>query len=440
MIVREAQSRKAVKKIQHKHLQTCLLCAAARIFTFKLNTELGATGGITRYPATYKFDNAAPSNELEPAFASSVAVMSVLDIDTFLATQALSEAAQSEPDITRELEAGDSLPSSSPSPHGTPPPAQAQRLAAEDTFSTISTVTAHSRGVSVVSSSAGSTGRKRAGEDLSMLVQRTARKAKLKADGELTLSKFTKLTPVHRELTIMASLIRMQEKLDEIQPREVAWKLPAKLYNKIEVLSADILLYAHISSYQKPATKLLLDILEHNPNWGFSKDVKFNQNKYDVVTDRAQNRLTDRRNYIKNTIKTSIGQENPHGADKPRLDSRNVIQLIEDVIAALYKPPRTADIRITVPIVRCTEKKVVRYTGKKVDATLEKIRTMMADHPKTTVSTYFKQILVADLRMYGEVDLDELVEINETKSQVEIDAVFNGTAGEPNDDSDSEDN
>lgn len=53
---------------------------------------------------------------------------------------------------------------------------------------------------------------------------------------------------------------------------------------------------------------------------------------------------------------------------------------------------------------------------------------------------YFKQILVADLRMYGEVDLDELVEINETKSQVEIDAVFNGTAGEPNDDSDSEDN
>lgn len=38
------------------------------------------------------------------------------------------------------------------------------------------------------------------------------------------------LTPVHRELTIMASLIRMQEKLDEIQPREVAWKLPAKLY------------------------------------------------------------------------------------------------------------------------------------------------------------------------------------------------------------------
>ncbi len=132
--------------------------------------------------------------------------MSVLDIDTFLATQALSEAAQSEPDITRELEAGDSLPSSSPSPHGTPPPAQAQRLAAEDTFSTISTVTAHSRGVSVVSSSAGSTGRKRAGEDLSMLVQRTARKAKLKADGELTLSKFTKvfLLLIHRYHTVIS--------------------------------------------------------------------------------------------------------------------------------------------------------------------------------------------------------------------------------------------
>lgn len=45
---------------------------------------------------------------------------------------------------------------------------------------------------------------------------------------------------------------------------------------------------------------------------------------------------------------------------------------------------------------------------------------------------YFKQILVADLHMYGEVDLDESVENNETRSQVEVDAVINGKAEEPN--------
>lgn len=97
--------------------------------------------------------------------------------------------------------------------------------------------------------------RKRPGEDIDNFVQRVVQRLKLKKDTAQALTKFTavcdvdsfsntivvdayqQLSPLQREVTLLATVLQSQEILQQVQPAEAAWSVPKRLHVMILLLS-----------------------------------------------------------------------------------------------------------------------------------------------------------------------------------------------------------
>jgi len=158
-----------------------------------------------------------------------------------------------------------------------------------------------------------SAGNKRPAEDLSEYTAATLRRVRLKASGQTDLKYVSKLSPAQRSIWISAQILLMHDRLDNIQPVDAKWQIPETLWDKIEHFTFAGLVSPALPSYIKDGSpiRLVMGILEKHPQWGFTKEVKNNKSKSDVVRARVQLRLTDRRAAIKRAIMLSIGPPPP---------------------------------------------------------------------------------------------------------------------------------
>lgn len=154
-----------------------------------------------------------------------------------------------------------------------------------------------------------STGNKRAAEDLTEFTAMTLRRVRLKTSGQMELHYAAKLTPAQRSIWTAAQILKVHDRLDDIQPVDAKWQIPETLWDKIEHFTFAGLVSPALPFYLKDASpvRLVMGILEKHPHWGFTKDVKSNKSKHDIVKARVQMRLTDRRAAIKKAIMLSIG-------------------------------------------------------------------------------------------------------------------------------------
>ncbi|GBE79610.1 hypothetical protein SCP_0208100 [Sparassis crispa] len=110
-------------------------------------------------------------------------------------------------------------------------------------------------------------------------------------------------------------MLKIEEHLEAIQPADAQWDLPRTLKDKIDHYTFALLLSPVLPFYLAKNTaplgpiKLVMGILEKHPLWGFTKEVKGDKYKFDIVVKRVQTRLTDRRAELKEVITLSLGPE-----------------------------------------------------------------------------------------------------------------------------------
>ncbi|KAH9929131.1 hypothetical protein B0H21DRAFT_712055 [Amylocystis lapponica] len=155
------------------------------------------------------------------------------------------------------------------------------------------------------------TGNKRAAEDLTQFAVSTSRRVRLKKSAEKELNLVAKFSAPQREIWTAAQILKLHDRLEEIQPAEAKWKIPQTLLDKIEHYTFTGLISPALPFYIKDSTpiKLIMGILEKHPAWGYTKEVKNDKSKADMVKLRVQVRLTDRRAVIKKAILLSLGPE-----------------------------------------------------------------------------------------------------------------------------------
>jgi len=276
---------------------------------------------------------------------------------------------------------------------------------------------------------------KRKGDEL--LAERTSRKMKLLPSGEKQLFSFVTTAVEEKPIWIAAMMIKCLEKLDNIQPATAQYKLSPMLWGKIENLAIQVLECPALTGYRDDATKLVIEILERHPQWGLTPEVKETQAKFDVIVDRVQTRLTERRSDIKWVM--------------TRFPAANVVDLTVQILAKLRRGMKHSTIMDTKPNLRlCARVAFLRKIlgedssakyWKTVDKQLESIRVKFTAYPnpQESISRLFQIVLQDDISLYGRVDLDGLIGVPSSAAQAEVEAVATSTHHDlalPEDDSD----
>lgn len=178
-------------------------------------------------------------------------------------------------------------------------------------------------------------GDKRPAEDLCQYAAAAGRQVRLKADDQHEAERFARLTQAQRQVWGAVHMLKLQDQLQAIQPAKALWSMSDTLTAKIEQYSFAILVSPALMFYVKEAApvKLIIGILESHPEWGYTKPVRNDKYKSDIVKDRAKVRLTDRRSNIKDMITLSFGPEDwvpalKESASKKTVPIRlNIVQL-----------------------------------------------------------------------------------------------------------------
>ncbi|KAI0819959.1 hypothetical protein BC628DRAFT_1399598 [Trametes gibbosa] len=270
--------------------------------------------------------------------------------------------------------------------------------------------------------------RHRAGEineDLTQHADWAARRVRLKTSGTQELKKIAQLNPAQREVLTMALLLKLSEKIEAIIPADAQWTMSENLKEKIEQYTFAVLCSPKLELYveKQGPTKLLTNILERHPSWGYTKDVKNDKYKRDIIVARVGTRFTDRRSDMKEIIVLSLGPElqpppskSPSDSstpNKPAAKQINVVTLCESIIA---KGPRSICEDVTVTLQMCArvaflrkimvallknpQLKFDRYWNL-VDKQLEGLRVLGEGAITRQLTAYLK----ADLDLYGQVPL-----------------------------------
>ncbi|KAJ6622411.1 hypothetical protein B0H10DRAFT_2214315 [Mycena sp. CBHHK59/15] len=152
-------------------------------------------------------------------------------------------------------------------------------------------------------------------------------------------------------------------------------------------------------------------MLDANPQWGFTGDLKTEKVKYDAFSFHLSKCLTLRRNNIKSTVKGSQGSEPQQPGVTMRDNALNIVELTH----LLLKQFKKSDlVSIDIPLCGCvailrlliTENDDNKY-WQAVDKQLAELRTKYPD--RTKLSKFIKRwILDADFKLDGKVDLKYL--------------------------------
>ncbi|KAG6818881.1 hypothetical protein H0H93_000680 [Arthromyces matolae] len=255
--------------------------------------------------------------------------------------------------------------------------------------------------------------RKRPYEDLGQYAEYTSRNLKLKPAGEANVKKFAELSSPKQRIAIFANLESLRVKVEDVQAPEPAYSISQTLNSKIERLVTCVLLSPSLPAYKtKDVPRKILSHLENHPSWGLTAAVKADVTKYNIISKRVTDRLTQRRNIIKNLIKVSSGNENDKGAP---LD---ILELCESLANLVNH--HGPELQVSLPMVaRIAFLRMVFVENMEGDPKVEGywsiVDGLLADlrNKKKTdagISSFFAQTLEKDREMYGRPGLDQLVD------------------------------
>ncbi|CDO77983.1 hypothetical protein BN946_scf184811.g4 [Trametes cinnabarina] len=281
------------------------------------------------------------------------------------------------------------------------------------------------------------------GEDLSQHADWAACRVRLKTAGTQELKKIAQLNPAQRELLNTALLLKLSEKIEAIIPSDAQWMMSENLKEKIEQYTFAVLCSPKLELYveKQGPTKLLMSILERHPSWGYTKDIKNDKYRRDIIIARVGTRFTDRRSDMKELILLSLGPElqpppskSPSDSptlNKPAAQQINIVTLCENIIA---KGPRSICEDVTVTLQMCARiaflRKIMvallksphlkfdRYWNL-VDKQLEGLRGL----DDSVITRQLTSYLRADLDLYGQVSLPSTVsgeDMHETQQVADL--------------------
>ncbi|EIW54555.1 uncharacterized protein TRAVEDRAFT_52251 [Trametes versicolor FP-101664 SS1] len=269
--------------------------------------------------------------------------------------------------------------------------------------------------------------RRRADEmdDLGQHAEWAAQHVRLKPAGAQELKRVAQLDRHQREILTTAMLLKLQEQIESIIPADAQWSISENLKEKIELYTFTVLCSPKLALYvdKQAPTKLVLGILERHPSWGYTKDIKCDKYKRDIIAARVGTRLSDRRSDIKETIMLSLGPDGQpapssttaaSGVNKQSPQLLHVVDLCqaiidkgpnsicEDVKVTLQMCARVAFLRkILAALIMNPRAKFDKYWNI-VDAQLITLRAIKDDAKINQQLTLF---LTQDLELYGNTSL-----------------------------------
>lgn len=266
---------------------------------------------------------------------------------------------------------------------------------------------------------------------------------------------YSKLSKDQKSIWSAATLLDIRNSVSLLRAPEV-WSVLDTLKKKIDLYSASIILSPKLSAYVtgNAPRKLLVQLLERHPSWGFTKAVQDTPTQNDAVLALISAKLTDRRYAVKKLIADSIGSIAEDTEDMRRQDADDIVTLCTALATKVYK---RIGFVVTVPM--CGRVAFLRQVyaehhtaGDKfwgmVDRCLREFRVRFPS--EVQLSSAFSRILTQDRSLYGtleDADLDAIVANAGTEKQIqcESEAVVSGTAStvtpidETEDDSSDED-
>ncbi|EPQ53883.1 hypothetical protein GLOTRDRAFT_139378 [Gloeophyllum trabeum ATCC 11539] len=280
---------------------------------------------------------------------------------------------------------------------------------------------------------------KRPMEDFSQYAQSVARRKRLRPEDSDELVSYSKLSRGEKDIWLASTLLSIQGTVSQLQAPDAQWDLPVMLKKKIDIYSAVVILSPTLSAYvsDDAPRKVLIDILERYPSWGYKQDVKENPYRYNIVISFISAKLTARRYTAKKIIAESIGTTAEDPEELKRVDADDILALCEGLVAKVFK---AAKIVITVPM--CARVAFLRliYVGQpdagdkywdSADEKLKDFRVKLSNDPKK-ISSKFAKILSQDRQVYGDVDVDYTLKsacMNAAQRMGE--GVYAGTEGAP---------
>ncbi|EPQ51030.1 hypothetical protein GLOTRDRAFT_133358 [Gloeophyllum trabeum ATCC 11539] len=280
---------------------------------------------------------------------------------------------------------------------------------------------------------------KRPAEDLSQYAQSVARKKRLCPEDSDELVSYTKLSRGEKDIWMASTLWSIQGTVSQLQAPDAQWDLPSTLKKKIDIYSAVVILSHTISAYvsDEVPRKLLFEILEIHPSWGYKPEVKENPYKYNMMVSFISSKLTARRYTTKKLIAESIGTTSEDPGEVKRVGADDILILCEKLATNVFK---AAKIIVTVPM--CARVAFLRlvYVGSPdagdkfwdiVDKKIKEFRVKFSND-KQKISRKFAKILSQDRTVYGDVDVDYmLVSARMNPAQCESENVHAGIGGAP---------
>ncbi|KAH9917047.1 hypothetical protein B0H21DRAFT_827875 [Amylocystis lapponica] len=274
-----------------------------------------------------------------------------------------------------------------------------------------------------------SAGSKRPAEDLDQYAVLTAHRVRLKPAGQQELERVAKLPPAQRSIWMGGQLLKLNEQLTAIQPTNAQWDIPKTLRDKIENYTFIVLLSPVLSYYlgktagASSPVKLVQGILENHPSWGFTKEVRADKYKCDIVVKRIQVRLTDRRAEIKEAIMLSLGpdesitEKTVSKASKKKMAGHvklNIVELCQVVVAKYAASNAVVTIQMCARfaflrkiLLEMTKKPQLEASGgywALVDTELSAVRECYKDEP-VKLTKLLTQSLKADQEMFGHAEV-----------------------------------
>ncbi|KAJ7434351.1 hypothetical protein FB451DRAFT_1418951 [Mycena latifolia] len=234
--------------------------------------------------------------------------------------------------------------------------------------------------------------RKRPAEDMSQYAGEVSRAQKLvKSD--------------HDELMHFAALLSLGHHQSKLQPADAAWVAPKRLHNKIEANAAILLADCSIPAYRNAKigpSKLLMDKVFANPDWGFTEAMKDEKDAIDGLISTVSKVLINKRSAIKTVILGSLGSDPIDGATL-RPGALNIVDLAKLFVSKLKvrtKVDAALCGRLAVLRKLISEQNDNKYWGE-VD---KKGRAGQALRPREPI----QWMLDPDFATYGMVNLTDL--------------------------------
>ncbi|KAJ7334012.1 hypothetical protein DFH08DRAFT_965771 [Mycena albidolilacea] len=253
--------------------------------------------------------------------------------------------------------------------------------------------------------------RKRPAEDMSQFAGEVARAHKLPKAEHDELATYSKMGRAEQSIAMMGHIFALKRQQNLIIPADAAWAVPKRLHSKISEHAAILIADSSIPAYRNDKigpSKLLMDMVLANPDWGFGLHLKSEKDAMDTLSSEVSLVLTAKRNTIKTVVISSLGSSPPEGSEQ-RTDALNIVELSHLLISKL-KVRVKVDIRLCgrVAILRklIAEKNDNTYWGA-VDRQLANVRKKHPDPVKQ--SKWIKQhMLDPDLALYKHVELKDL--------------------------------